>query len=701
MERGGRPDKFGNDFEKFWVVEQALLLLSGDARWLKWEPLGTEGDGIDLVVETLDGLEAHQCKRSNRTEGKWTIRELFDRGVLAAIQSQLETEGAERFVFISKDRSDLDYLAERASHCDGDLRAFRQHSLSSGLKGRFESLCRYWSIDQTDAKQATRVLGLLSRCHHDQGISSGRRLSLLSERLVEGDGSKVADALARFLLERLGNRVYPDHLRKFLLSEGYPPRDRTGDRRVADGIESQRNRFRELLEPDLIAGELLPRRETAELVDLITDPSGPRILILHGAAGAGKTGVMLELVQTLEKRCVPCLPLRLDNQRLPRISLDAYSRTVLELPDPPQLCLHYLAGDRASVLIIDQLDAIRWVSPHSNESWVLCRKMIDCAVGFPGMRVVLSCRTFDLHDHPQIRMWEKGRQAKEPRLVRRLEVGALSKEAVTEVVASRGGDYDSMSLRQGRLLLNAHNLQLWDRLIERGALPSEFATKTDLIQAFWADCSRRARDNEQIVEDRFHETLDRLVEHLDHQRTLVAPELLFRDSQDVLGFLRSEGIVHYSGRSRLRFCHQSHLDYLIAAQIAVEALKDKTRPIEWVRDDQSLFRRERLSLLLLLLRDQRHAAYLATLTSLIRESGIRFHLRHLALAFLRAVDEPSDGEAGLVLELLGDTQWRNRVLSQVLRGSLAWFDRMTEQGLWAQWLASNDEETINEPPVSG
>lgn len=143
---------------------------------------------------------------------------------------------------------------------------------------------------------------------------------------------------------------------------------------------------------------MLPRRETRRLVELLSEDQGPRLLFLHGEAGAGKSGVLLELALELERRAVPYLPLRLDSQRPPRGRLESFSRDVLEMPAPPQVCLHHVAGNRVSVLVVDQLDAIRWTGSHSGESWALCRRMIEAALELPGMRVVLACRTFDLED---------------------------------------------------------------------------------------------------------------------------------------------------------------------------------------------------------------------------------------------------------------------------------------------------------------
>jgi len=53
--QGGRADKFGNAFERLWIVHLALDVVEGRATSIKWEPLGPEGAGVECVVSRSDG----------------------------------------------------------------------------------------------------------------------------------------------------------------------------------------------------------------------------------------------------------------------------------------------------------------------------------------------------------------------------------------------------------------------------------------------------------------------------------------------------------------------------------------------------------------------------------------------------------------------------------------------------------------------
>jgi hypothetical protein len=80
---GGRADKFGNRFERLWIVSLALEVIDGRLGTIQWEPLGFEGEGVECVVTQADGLKIyHQCKIQNGNKGKWSVAEPEQNGIL-------------------------------------------------------------------------------------------------------------------------------------------------------------------------------------------------------------------------------------------------------------------------------------------------------------------------------------------------------------------------------------------------------------------------------------------------------------------------------------------------------------------------------------------------------------------------------------------------------------------------------------------
>jgi hypothetical protein len=311
-EIGGRADKDGNEFEKLWVVSLAFRVVQGEATSLIWEPLGL-GAGIELCLVLPDhSREVHQCKIENGTKGRWTAADLSRVGVLEAARDQLQGGQAERFVFVSRDPARvLRDLAERANNCDNNAAFFKDYSLSSrSHQKEFESLCKIWGLDQSKLDDVTTALSLLKGLSFEGGIWDRQERKTLERQasfFAEGEGSNIVSRFGDSLWEKHGNDLHADQLREELRRIGFPPRDLVGDRLVADGIERLQKKFENSLSSFLIGDALIPRPETQEILETLEKPAGPRILFVHGDAGGGKSGVLLELCRSLREAGTPFL----------------------------------------------------------------------------------------------------------------------------------------------------------------------------------------------------------------------------------------------------------------------------------------------------------------------------------------------------------------------------------------------------------
>ena len=73
-------------------------------------------------------------------------------------------------------------------------------------------------------------------------------------------------------------------------------------------------------------------------------------MVLHGVPGQGKSGVLYELVDILDREGNPYLPIRLDRNE-PRHTSQQFG-TDLGLPESPVHCLNALVNDRCGVLLL-------------------------------------------------------------------------------------------------------------------------------------------------------------------------------------------------------------------------------------------------------------------------------------------------------------------------------------------------------------
>jgi NACHT domain-containing protein len=691
-EIGGRADKDGNEFERLWVVDHALRVLQGKATSLKWEPAGKSGFGMEFEVTFPDGRrEVHQCKIEKDIKGRWTAADLNAAGVLTAAQRHLQKPSVSEFVFVSRDpaASALRDLCERSRRTNDDPELFFAEALSAQEhRTVFQQLCKAWGLDDNLASDRAHAFSLLQRIRFETGIwdrSERDRLESTAALLAEGEGREIVHSLGSHLGSNLGKETYADHIREYLRKAGHPPRDLRDDPRVAVGIERLRQSFEDSLGSLLLGGHLLPRAETQALLCLLDDPQGSRIVFLHGPAGIGKSDVELELARTLAERGTPFLPIRLDSQP-PRGSLSAYSRDILELPADPAHCLAVLAGNRPGVLLIDQLDALRWTGGHSTEALRVVREILKAALRMETLRIVLACRTFDLEN--DFKRWEQEYSGRS----QRVEVKPLGEDQVRTFVEEQGARYEDFSPPQRVLLQNLYNLFLWWELYRERKEPLHFVNKIGLLSEYRR---RLVRKLEEMGQPEAPVLLEELVSHLDEHGRLDAPSALVKSRRGAQEALQSLNVLREPRHGFLTFAHQSLRDFLIAERVAQEALAKGTSPVEWLRrNDQSLFRRDQLRYLLELLRDQDSSLYIVTLEEILTAKDIRFHLQHLVLGTLREPVSPSKDEVRLVERLLDLDGWRPHVLNQVILGSRAWFEKLDDAGLFAKWLASGDDRLI-------
>ncbi|HEV2845212.1 MAG TPA: hypothetical protein VG477_10230, partial [Thermoanaerobaculia bacterium] len=173
-EIGGRADKDGNEFERLWVVDQALRVLQGKATSLQWEPAGKSSYGMELEVTLPDGgREVHQCKIERDLKGHWSASDLATADVLKAAQRHLQRPGVSEFVFVSRDpaASALRDLVERAHRMNEDPELFFEAALSAREhQAEILRLCKEWGLDAELASDRVQAFSLLQRIRFETGI---------------------------------------------------------------------------------------------------------------------------------------------------------------------------------------------------------------------------------------------------------------------------------------------------------------------------------------------------------------------------------------------------------------------------------------------------------------------------------------------------------------------------------------------------
>lgn len=718
FEKGGYADKLGNRFETRWVVLQYLHVLSGELVSVYHEPVGADEEGVDLWVVNNKGLkEAQQCKGELGAKSAWSMADLHAKGILDNLRNQLQRNDVHRFGLVSATPATmLRDLSRSARDSTGDPQSFYRDQIqkrSKDHRAAFADFCKYLNLDPANAADLAIAFDLLRRSDfhpYADDHDTRRTLKTLAGLLVDGNPDNVLSVLAEFSSENLRKTIYADDLLKHLRSKGFHAKDLAHDDRLVPCVEELRRQFDASMRRHLAAGRLIPRNETQEAIKwLETSDSNNSILLIHGRAGAGKSGVLLELIDHLETNGVPYLPLRLDRQT-PLGNLRKYGES-MGLPESPVACLRALAVKRPSVLILDQLDALRWTCSHAASALPICEEMLHQAMATQNMKVVVTCRTFDLTQDPQLKSWNR-------QTATSIEVGPLSREVVREFVSDCGHNCDALSPREMTLLSSIHNLTMWAELAQGSAMP-QFQTATHLTRLFW-DSRQKALAERDVLWQDAERVLNTLTEHMERTGQLSAPKHLVEMHSRELAELQSLNVILVEA-GRVSFCHQAYFDYLVARSLLSEIDRDSSSLMNWLgvpsrgtvarwigylarrlpfrlsgkRIRQSLFCREQLRLVLAFLRDDEPERFLAAVKVLITDQRVRFHLKHLALQVLAQATDPRVEEVDWAISLLSDDTWRAHFIEQLVHADRSWFLALHERGVWAEWLESADEELVN------
>ena len=396
--------------------------------------------------------------------------------------------------------------------------------------------------------------------------------------------------------------------------------------------------------------------------------------------------MVFELNARLADGGITYLPLRLDRDS-PTSSPHQYGRS-LDLPTSPVACLTAEADGRPGVLLLDQVDAIRWTAAHSAHAWDTVERLVREVLHQLNLRVVVICRTFDVEDDRRIRVW-KERQKAVP-----YHIGPLDDKTVDRVIVAAGASTPSLTAEQRRVLRSPQALYLWRIVHPLGTAWKPFRTMTGLMRLFWEEV--RAGHVGGTLPVGWEDALASLVIYMDERGTLAAPPTLKSRWPTQVKALLSANVLVEGAKGALLFAHQSYSDYLTAERVLLEVHSGTGSVTDWLKKhDQSLFRRGQLRQLLTLLRDDDPAAYAEALRSILFTPSVRFHLRHLALQMLGQADPPIAGEMGLVLDLSRDDDWLYHLSSHVVVGRPRWFDWLSERGVLREWLDGADDKRRN------
>ncbi len=659
---GGPTDKAGNRYEQLWTVHCLLDVLQGRARSIRLEAPGAHGEGFEFVVRSERGAEWHQAKRQ-RSRGSWTLASLKAEGVLAALGRAVARGEAATFV---SGTSAAD-LAELIHSVQGSASypEFRGEFLNTPDRlSNFEVVVEVWALP------AEQVYGRLQRVRVTTITEDilERGITDRCAALVTGSPDAVVDALMRLVGESVHADLTEADVWAFLRPRGHEPSPWADQSSVELAVQAAFERYLEIVEQGAIDGRLLERSETLRVIEHLQEGMD---VALTGAAGHGKTGVVAGVIRNLSSQGWRVLPIRVD--RLGGAHDTAELGVSLGLPGSPAHVLG--AVDRASLMVIDQLDAVSTVSGRSTERFEVMAELLRETASFPHVRAVVATRTFDLRNDDRFRFL-----LREPRF-QIVDVDLLPRSVVNEWLQEEAHWLPQVDSQLPELLRSPLHLRLYSELVRGSDVDVDARTERDLLDRFW-DLKRQQVRDRRGGDDQWIELVDVLVEYMSDRAALSAPAQIADTLDRQREAMISEGVLTSDG-NRLGFFHERFFDYCYARRFVGRGL---TLQALLTGGDQDLFRRAQVRQVLAHERGDDQQAYSRDLRWLLSSPDVRPHLRALVIDWLADLPEPDASEWRLLRPLLDEKDRLEDRVWRIFRGSARWFEFADDESLWQEWL---------------
>jgi hypothetical protein len=291
---GGEAAKFGERYEGRWTVAQLLRVLAGEATSLLVEDEAALAQGAEFTLRRMDGgVEMHQVKRQPGMATNWSLTALRDAGVLAA--AALHAEAGREFHFVSTIPATwlerLSDAARRGATAEAFLRvhvagaeAERQLATLEPLLGGLE--------------EAWRVLRAVHVSWPPEQLLRSVNAALAAVYLQGAEPTLMAVGLGDLIWEDLGLELDLRTIHARLGRYGMRPGALVDEPTLGAAVAATRERWLRSVRRDLLRPVIVRSEVDVIAQRLRDDPSA--VVLIAGAAGAGKSAVLEQIVGTLE-----------------------------------------------------------------------------------------------------------------------------------------------------------------------------------------------------------------------------------------------------------------------------------------------------------------------------------------------------------------------------------------------------------------
>ncbi|MGI4873042.1 MAG: NACHT domain-containing protein [Janthinobacterium lividum] len=609
----------------------------------------------DLLVVHQCGLTEYISLKYRGSHATWDVKQLRDRGIWADFLKQHEQQPDARLLLVTQTPIDptLALCLERAKTATLDL---LEHDLGPAASKLFNTIEEILRMLATSDITRAAVLRFLQQVELIIAPATYlEELLLLRLRPYTADATVAKNILLALALRAgAGSLEFtPNHIRAELTEQGQPLILPAAAAEVMTQLQVVSTTLTAVPATIGVAPpHHIARPELYDLLEWIRTPlptrqpgqtdSALRSRVIIGGAGVGKTVLLRDLCLAAQTLHMPVLGLKADRTKGKSKGelLQEIQLTGLQHPLQPALAT-VATPERPAVVIIDQLDALSMCLSIDHSYLNSYTELIADLAQLPNVRLVLSCRTFDLQHDPELELIRQAPQIEVP-LLSLAQVGAALQAA--QVAPTLAG---LAPVLQELLRVPLH-LYLYCALDDeaRGGAPisSVQGLYERLIDHFLIN---RTRLPAGIDAGRIKSYLTNMAQAMQKGQTLTLAKFLYKDAdEEAFQYLSSRGILAETGRAgqQVTFFHQSFYEYLFARHFVLSG-----QPLAGfvLQSGQDLYQRSLVQQVLSYLRNVDITAYGTALQQLLSGERCRTHIKLLLTQYLASQSQPYDEERSI------------------------------------------------------
>lgn len=574
-ETGGRADKFGNRFEIRWFIYQLMEVLDEKVEYALLEALGDEEQGIDVWIgKSNSEKEGQQCQARNGSREAWDFGSINRKGILKNWKHQLDSNQSNTVSLVSPlSFTLLEDLIERAKTNESSFDFYNHQILSSSreLNNFFKYFCKEMSIDPKNDLELAKCISYLKRISYRQVPDVMLKelvLKRISYLFVESD-EQVYETFVTWVVDGsiYGKKISRTNIITFLNEKNIHLRNLAMDTRIAPRIDELNKEYSSGFY--CINNSLIYREEFDECREII---NAEKSLIIHGKAGRGKSACTLSIVEYCKEMDIPYMAINLD-RRIPNGSAEIWGRD-MGLPASVAHCLHSISKSEKAVLIMDQLDALRWTQSHSREALLICSEIISQVHQLNLEReykisIVFVCRTYDLENDNNINSLFIEYDNKKKLEWSKVKVSDFTEDIVKKIIGDR---YSSLTTKLRNMIKIPSNLFIWQQLSPQESY-AECSSTGHLISKWWTQLCQKCTEY-GLNEREMNVIRNQITDWLEKNGRICCPANLI-DAPSYLDFLSSNEFLIVQG-NKISFAHQSILDNFFADKMQQKYYEGKT-----------------------------------------------------------------------------------------------------------------------------